>query len=322
MKAFLKLIRIQNLLIIAFTQYMVRWCLVYPILKAQSSYFTLQLSEIQFFLLVFSTILITAAGYIINDYFDVRIDKVNKPERLLIDNGVKRRVAMGAHMVINILAILIGVYVSYSIGFTKLAFIHFICASGLWFYSTTFKKQFIIGNVIIATFTALIPFIVVVYELLLCYKVYLPLDATLSFKGIWLYAFAISFFTFLTTLLREIIKDMERYEGDKEYGYNTMPIVIGKKTTKLVAIVIVIVILLFLSYYQLLQLHKRDMLTFYYFIFGLQIPLIYLISKIISANTKKAFQVAGNITKIITLIGICYLFVFAYILLNFIHQLG
>lgn len=121
---------------------MVRWCLIFPILKTQSRYYTLQLSEIQFFLLVLSTVLIAAAGYIINDYFDVRADKVNKPKRLVIDNGVKRRVAIGAHTVINLVAILLGLYVSYAIGVTKLAFIHFICATGLWFYSTTFKNNF------------------------------------------------------------------------------------------------------------------------------------------------------------------------------------
>lgn len=321
MKSFLRLIRIQNLIIIAFTQYMVRWCLVYPILKAQNSTFSLQLSEVRFFLLVLSTVMIAAAGYIINDYFDNRIDKVNKPERLLIDKGVKRRVAMGAHLVISFIAILIGFYVSYSIGVPKLAFIHFICIIGLWFYSTNFKKQFLTGNLLISLFTALVPFVVVVYELVLCYKVYLPFDETLSFKAIWIYIAGISFFTFLITMIHEIIKDMERVEGDKEYGYNTLPIVIGIKSSKLIAITIALVTLFFLSYYQVLQWQKNDMLTFYYFVVGLQIPLLWLIYKIITANTKNAFRFAGNITKMIMLMGICYLFVFAYILLDFIHSI-
>ena len=137
MIAFLKLIRIQNLLIIAFTQYVVRWCIVYPIIKVSSTFYTVQLSELQFFLLVLSTVMIAAAGYIINDYFDVRIDKVNKPERMVIDKGVKRRVAIGAHTVINILAVAIAIIVSYSIGSWRLALVHFICAGGLWFYSTS-----------------------------------------------------------------------------------------------------------------------------------------------------------------------------------------
>src|ERR1019366_1291714 len=171
MFAFLKLIRLQNLLIIALTQYMVRWCLIYPILKTRG--FELQFSNFHFFLIVLSTVMIAAAGYIINDYFDVRIDKINKPQHLVIDKGVKRRVAMGAHTVINIIAVIISLYVSYSIGVWKLGLIYFICALGLWFYSTTFKRQFLIGNIVIATFTALVPLVVGVYELIPCYIKYL-----------------------------------------------------------------------------------------------------------------------------------------------------
>ncbi len=317
MFSFLKLIRFQNLIIIAFTQYVVRWCLVYPILKAQSSYYTLQLSEIQFFLLVLSTVMIAAAGHIINDYFDVRIDKVNKPERLIIDNGVKRRIAMGAHVVINILAFLIAIYVSYSIGAWKLACIHFICASGLWYYSTTFKRQFLTGNIIIAVLTALVPVIVVVYELLPCYKAYLPLDENLTFKGAWVYVGGVAFFGFMTTLLHEIIKDIKNYEGDKEYGFKTMPVLIGIKASKTIAVIIAAATMVCLF---LIQLKLTDSLTFYYFTFALQIPFAFLIYKIAKADTKKSFQTAGNITKIILLAGISYLFVFAYTLLDFLHS--
>ena len=197
MIAFLKLIRLQNLIVIAFTQYMVRWCLIFPVLKLRG--LELQLSNLNFFLVVLATVMIAAAGYIINDYFDLRIDKVNKPNRILVGKGVKRRVAMGAHTVINIIAIAISFYVAKSIGLWKISILYFICATGLWFYSTTFKRQFLIGNVVIAIFTGLVPFIVGIFELTPCYKAYLPLDASISFKDIWIYVIAISFFATITT---------------------------------------------------------------------------------------------------------------------------
>lgn len=321
MLSFLKLIRVQNLLIIAFTQYVVRWCLIYPILKAQSSYYELQLSEFQFFLLVLSTVMIAAAGYIINDYFDVRTDKLNKPERLVIDKGIERRMAMKAHMVINILAFIIGLYVSYSVGLSKLAFAHFICISGLWFYSTSFKKQFLIGNLVIAAFTALVPFVVAVYESLACYKAYLPVDDKFNLKSVWIYCAGICFFTFLITLIREILKDTEKHEGDKEHGYNTMPIAIGIKFSKLIILIIVCVLLIFITYHQVKQLMINDYLTFGYFLLGLQLPLLYLGYKVVKAGTKADFQKAGTITKGIMLAGICYLFVFAYIILDFLKMI-
>ena len=319
MLSFLKLIRIRNLLIIAFTQYMVRWCMIFPILKLRN--YDLQLSNFNFFLLVLSTVMLAAAGYIINDYFDVRIDKVNKPERLVIDKGVKRRVAMGAHTFINILAILIGFYVSYSIGFWKLSLIHIICASTLWFYSTHFKRQFLIGNFIVAFFTALVPLIVGIYELYPCYKVYAVEGSEISFKSVWIYVFAISFFAFITTFLREIIKDIEDYQGDKEYGCQTLPIVIGKNSAKIVVVVITIGCMICLSYLQYLQFKANDWLAFFYFILALQVPFLFLIYKVMTAQTKKDFRFAANTAKFIMLMGVCFLFIFAYTLLSYIHAI-
>jgi len=320
MIAFLKLIRIQNLLIIAFTQYVVRWCIIYPIIKVNSTFFELQLSELNFFLLVLSTVMIAAAGYIINDYFDISIDKVNKPERMVIGKGVKRRVAIGAHTVINFIAIAIALYVAYSIGSWRLALLHFVCAGGLWFYSTTFKRQFLVGNVIIALFTALVPLVAVVYEMIPMYREYLPVDENLSFLPVWKYTIALSFFAFITTLLREIIKDIEDVDGDTEYGCKTMPILLGIRTTKNIAIFIAFITILCLVYIQLEFLKLQDYVSLIYFIVALQLPLLFLMYKIKKAEDKKQFRFAGNLSKFIMLMGIFYLFVFAYpILHDFLH---
>lgn len=293
---------------------MVRFCLIEPLLKLKSTYYTLQLSEIQFFLLVLSTVMIAAAGYIINDYFDVKIDKVNKPERLVIDKGIKRRVAIGAHTVINILAIAIAMYVSYSIGFWKLALIHFICTAGLWFYSTTFKRQFLIGNIVIALFTALVPLIVGVYELFVCYKSYLPLDEQLSFKLIWYWILAISFFAFITTLLREIIKDIEDYEGDKEYGCYTMPIAIGINTSKWIIVGLSLATMSCIAMLQIQQWYGNDSFSFYYFLIAIQLPFFFLIFKTVSAKDKKDYRLAGNTAKFIMFMGVNFLWIVRFLL--------
>jgi 4-hydroxybenzoate polyprenyltransferase len=314
MFSFLKLIRIQNLLIIAFTQYMVRWCIVYPMLVGRG--YELQLSNFHFFLLALSTVMIAAAGYIINDYFDVNIDKINKPERMVIDKGVKRRVAIGAHTVINILAILIGLYISYLVGEWKLILIYLFWTFGLWFYSTHFKRQFLSGNLMIALFVALVPLVAGVYELLPCYKTY-----AVSFRDIWKYIFAISFFAFISTLLREMIKDIEDYEGDKEYGCQTMPIVIGIKASKMVIVILSFTTFTCLSYFQIFFWKTNDFISFIYFGLALQVPFLFLIWKTITATTKKDFRIAGNTAKVIMLLGVCYLFIFAYTILSYIHAI-
>lgn len=305
---FLKLIRFKNLLIIAFTQYMVRWFLLFPILKASG--LTLQMGEIDFFLLCLSTVMVAAAGYAINDYFDVNIDKVNKPERLVIDHGVKRRVAIGAHTVINFLAVCIGFAVSWRIGFWKLGFIHLLCASGLWMYSTNFKRMFFIGNFVIASFTALVPLIVGIYELLLCQH---NIESSVNYQhAAWTWILALTFFAFITTLLREIIKDIEDLEGDREYGCRTMPVIIGSRASKNVAIAITAATIFSLGWIQLLLFNAGNLLGVGYLLLLVQFPLLALIVKTHKAENKMELHKAGMLAKYIMLAGICYLFIFTY----------
>ena len=319
MIAFLKLIRIQNLLIIAFTQYTVRWCLIYPLLKLSGA--ELQLSNFIFFLLVLSTVMIAAAGYIINDYFDINIDKINKPERLVIGKGIKRRVAIGAHTLINFLAIIIGLYISILVGSWKLVFIHLFWTAGLWFYSTHFKRQFLIGNSIIALFVALVPLVVGVYDLLPVYRFYWGIAPVNNLNTIWIYIGGISFFAFITTLLREIIKDIEDVDGDAKYGCKTIPIVIGTTYTKYVVILIILFTMVCIAFLQYKQYLAKDWMAFIYFTLTLQIPFCFLIYKTYSAQTKKDYRIAGNTAKVIMLFGISYLFLFTYSILNYTHAI-
>lgn len=296
MLAFLKLIRIQNLLIIAFTQYMIRYCVILPVMGRDSA-----LEDFHFFLLSLSTVMIAAAGYVINDYFDVRIDKVNKPERMVIDKGVKRRVAIGAHTVINFLAIAIALYLSWYMRDWKLVVIYITAATGLWLYSTTFKRKFLSGNLVIALFTAIVPFIAAYHELTRQYSpkpVILPVIA------------ALSFFAFITTLLREIIKDIEDLEGDEAYGCKTMPIVLGIPATKNIVILLSLITICCLGYIQFLMFLDQEIVLVIYFLFALQLPLLFLTWKVKTAKSKAEFRLAGNTAKFIMLMGVCYLFLY------------
>jgi 4-hydroxybenzoate polyprenyltransferase len=309
MIAFLRLIRIQNLLIIAFTQYMVRWCLIYPIFKLVG--LPLMLSELSFFLLSLSTVMIAAAGYIINDYFDVKIDKVNKPHRLVVGKGVKRRVAIGAHTVINVLAVLIGLIASWMIGSWSLVVFHFVCAGGLWFYSTTFKRQFLIGNLLIALFTAFVPFVAGFYELLAAVR-NVP-EAAMVIGGAWRWLLAVSLFAFISTLLREIIKDIEDYEGDKEFGCRTMPIVIGIRPAKNVVIFLSLLSIGLLLTAQIMLIGQVPP-GFIYFMIPIQLGFLFLMWKVKKASVKADYRGAGNTAKVLMLMGVCYLFLLFYYL--------
>src|ERR1051325_4687756 len=159
MQAFLQLIRLPNLIIIAFTQYMIRFCLIQPILSLSD--FDLQMKECEFALLVLATVFVSAAGYIINDYFDVRIDTINKPDQQVIDKGVKRRVAIIAHWILSALGVLIGIYLSWKSNILLTGGTLFAAAViVLWFYSTSFKYKFLTGNLVVSLLTGMVPFMV------------------------------------------------------------------------------------------------------------------------------------------------------------------
>ena len=319
MPALLSLIRLPNLLIIAFAQYMIRLCLLEPILLLAG--YKLQMSDFYFFLLVISTVLVAAGGYIINDYFDVRIDGINKPKHLIIDKGIKRRIAMGLHAAVSFLGVGIGIFVSYksNILFSGGA-IFSLTVIGLWFYSTTFKYQLLIGNIIISLFTAMIPLLVVLYEIpLMVTKYNNQLFKEMSEMGtstrdtilLWVGAFALASFVF--SVIREIIKDMEDYEGDKEYGCYTVPVVFGIKKTKKIVSLLIVLTIAGIGYVQFKQYTSEDKISFFYFLIGISVPLFFLFIRILTAKEKKHFHFASMITKIIMISGLCYLFLFRYL---------
>lgn len=212
---FLRLIRVQNLLIVVLTQFLARLFLVGSGLDSSglsspgpefSPASTLRLLiDPALWLLSLSTVCIAAAGYIINDYFDIKIDLVNKPQRVIIGRYLKRRLAMGVHQALNVLGCLIGLYLS------KWVFlVDVLSVTLLWFYSAQFKRQPLVGNLVVSLLTALALVVLAVY-----YRQHTGM--------LLIYAL----FSFGISLIREIIKDMQDVRGDARFGCRTLPIVWG-----------------------------------------------------------------------------------------------
>lgn len=314
MLSFFKLVRIQNLLIVAATQYLMRFAIIGPILSVND--FNLQLGEFDFFMLVLATICLTAAGYVINDYFDTKTDSLNRPETVIVGNKILRRTAMTIHIVLNIVGIICGFYVSWAIGHIKFGFIFILVTGILWYYSTTYKRQFLIGNIIVSFLTALVPMMVVVYEIPLLNNEYsqklLEYGANFNHIVYWVAAFA--FFAFITTLIREIIKDIEDFEGDNAYGRKTLPIVLGVFYTKLIIVILIAGTLAALAYIYINHLRGSDV-TLWYLIIAQLLPFAGLLTRLITAKNKKHYSIASLLMKFIMLSGILYSLVAAYIFL-------
>ena len=315
MLPFLKLIRIQNLLIVAATQYLMRFAIIAPILAVNR--FSLQMTEFEFFLLVFSTVCLTAAGYVINDYFDTKTDNLNRPETVIVGKSIKRRSAMTIHLILSVLGVVCGFYVSYKIGLYQLGVIFLIASGILWYYSTTYKRQFLIGNLIVAFLTGLVPLMVVLFEMPELNKEYgmiLIANGT-NFNNVFFWVAGFSFFAFITTLIREIIKDTEDFEGDSAYGRNTVPIMLGIQWTKtiIIGLIFITLISIILVYLKFLT---GWLLSLLYILIGVIIPLLFLVYKIVKANKKADYHFASTFLKFIMLSGILFSLVTAYIFNN------
>lgn len=229
--AFIRLLRPINLAIIAFTMYSMRWGVLYALTRGYPLPGEFQLSEFDFFLTVLVMVLLAGAGNMINDYFDLKVDRVNKPERVIVGRTVKRRVVMVGHHTFNILATLIAGYIAYRQEQSALIFVPIVMAALLWFYSLLFKRRLWVGNFVVATLVAVVPLWAGVFEIPLLEQTLIRIGGNgkaFSFEA-WRWMIGYAGFAFWTTLIREIQKDIEDQKGDEHAGFKTLPIVWGRK---------------------------------------------------------------------------------------------
>ena len=310
--AFFRLIRYPNLLIIIATMCLMRWAIILPILKVNG--FQLQFSNIQFVFLVLSTVFLSAGGYVINDYFDRKTDLVNRPQTVIVGTIIKRRSAMAIHIVLNVFAIITGFYLAFSIGLPNLGLIFIIVSGILWFYSTTYKRQLLVGNLIVSFLVALVPLMVLLFEIPLLNRAYGNILAGMGENFHYLTGWILGFsgFAFLTTLIREIVKDVEDFEGDQAFGRQTLPVVIGVRLTKLIIIVILFITIVAIFYVYFVYL--TDKITLLYILITLIIPMFLGIIFTIKAKNKKNYHQLSTLLKVIMLAGILYALVADYII--------
>lgn len=234
--------------------------------------------DINLYLIIISTLAIAAAGYMINDYYDVKIDYVNKPDEVIIGRGMKRRVVIFFHTLLNFAGIGIALLVS-----PRIAVVTFIAAFFLWLYSNYLKRQPFIGNLVVAALTGASIWMIGYY--------YQQSELLVSTYAI---------FAFFLNLIREILKDIEDRQGDRKHGCRTLPIVIGFRNTKRVifAIAFVFVIAILIVTFKL-----NNLLIFYYF-GGLSILFIVFMYRIYTADRKAHFSELSLLSKLLMLTGI------------------
>ncbi|WP_130736835.1 geranylgeranylglycerol-phosphate geranylgeranyltransferase [Flavobacterium sp. J27] len=310
---YLKLIRFQNLLLLAFMQVLFR----YTYLKAATynsytdTHDYLALTHIQFALLVLSTLCIAAAGYIINNILDQDNDEITKPNNRIVGKTISENIAYNLYVILNLLGVGIGFYLSNAVGKKGLFTIFIFIAALLYVYSTFLKKIVGISNIIVALIVSFSILIIGVFDLY-------PATYEGNFvqmKKAFSILFDYAVFAFIINWIREIVKDIEDMDGDYASGVQTLPILLGKKTTaKLVSIITVIPITILL-YYITKNLLEYNLVLIYALLLIIG-PLIYIMIKLWGAKTKQEFKHISQVLKLVLFFGILSIAIITYVVKN------
>ena len=300
--AFFKLVRTLNLLYIVITQFLFQYCIVVPAFRQYG--LVPRLNSSYFLLLVLASVCIAAAGYVINDYFDLNIDRVNKPQKLVVEKMISRRSAILWHLCLSVVGVLLSFYVGWQINNILVGFANITCVILLWFYSTTFKKKLLIGNVIISLLTAWV--VLVLYFIEIPRLPFLPIeqDVLKVLNRIFRLSILYGGFAFIISLIREVIKDIEDMAGDARYGCRTMPIKWGVNSTKVFIATWLIVIISVLVIIQLYVFPFRWYWLMLYCILLIILPLLYVFRKLFKARSPSDFHKLSNMVKLTMATGI------------------
>jgi len=283
---FLQLIRYKNLLMLAFVQ-AIFWL-------SFNDNFSSTYDIVSFILLIQTTVLLAAAGNIINDFFDVETDRINKPNKVLVGKVISGKSTLLVYYILNLFGVVSGIVLAYIQDKIIYGLLFIIISLILYYYSKSFKKIALLGNFIISFFIALSIYFVYLFKSL--HFNYSEFDNIFR-NQILVY----SLLAFLLNFIREIVKDIEDVNGDYSQGMKTLPILIGKKRTQI--IIFYLSFIPFIAVILLISISKHTILIIYSLV-SLIIPLGYFMYKIKDSKSKKEIHKLSTLLKIIMLLGI------------------
>ena len=305
---YLKLIRFQNLMMLALMQLLFR----YGFLNYQS--IPLALNNWQYLLLVFATVMIAAGGYVINNIIDQATDNYNKPNKVVVGRGISETNAYNVYFLVTVLGVGTGFYLSNVIAKPGFAAIFIIISATLYLYATTLKQLLLIGNFVVALLLAFSVIIIGIFDL---FPVITPENKSVM-RGLFSILLDYALFAFVINFIREIVKDMEDINGDYKLGMNTLPIALGLSRTSKIVLALSLIPLVMVIFYVKAYVFANDLYfaTLYALIF-IVAPLIYFTVKMAYAKKNQDFHHLSTVLKLIILFG---LFSIAIVTYNIFHH--
>lgn len=269
----LSVVRGYNILILIFAQYLASIFIFSSEKSIRQVVFDLDLLYI-----VIASVCVVAAGYIINNFYDVKVDRINRPLKTSLDNYVKQETKLSLYFFLNFLGFAFGLFVSF-----KSALFFSVYIFSIWFYSHKLKKYAFTG-LISATILTILPF----FAVFVYYK---------NFSKI---IFVHAIFLFLLIMVRELIKDLENIKGALANNYKTFSIVYGEVKTKQLS-----TFLLLLTLFPTIILLNDPALSYMKYFFYLSFfTLFYVGFYLWKSNQQSNYTLLHNILKILLLIGV------------------
>ncbi|MGB8704663.1 MAG: geranylgeranylglycerol-phosphate geranylgeranyltransferase [Gillisia sp.] len=300
---YLKLVRFPNLLLIIATQALIKYSLF------NSFGIAITLSNFGFFLLCLSTVCIAAAGNIINDVYDVETDRINKPKKQLIGKRISEKAALNLYLILTVIAVAIGFYLSNIIGHPGFSAIFIIISALLYLYATYIKQIAVVGNLLISILVGMVIIIMGIFDLLPAITPLNQHTQAVIFSILLDYAF----FAFLINLIREMVKDQQDINGDYNTGRKSLPILLGKSRTNILIFLVTLVPFAGVLFYIYDYLYKNNFAVGYALIF-IVAPLLYFMISIWNAESKKQYEKLSLLLKFIMLLGLLSIGLYPFIL--------
>lgn len=304
----MRLVRWSNLLFLAALVWLMEKWVAVPVLDKAA--FGEQLPWYVLLLVGAAIVLIAAGGYVINDYFDVKIDRINRPDEVIVTRSVSKPAAMRLSVGLSGIGVVCGIAVAVLMRSMTLGIIFVLVSGLLWFYSSSYKRLFMVGNLTIALLAGLTPMIVAmtnVAQLQLLYEAILPYTSLEHDLYAWLGGF--SLFAFLLTWIREIVKDLQDQMGDRELECHSMPVVWGEKWTKVFVTLLIVSALALIGHlwWHVLPFPTSwTSLSTRYIVLGIVIPLLGSLWLLWSAKIPSDYKTCQQVIKLTMLLGMLY----------------
>ena len=302
----LNLIRYKNLFMIVFIQCIIKY-VFFELPQFKNANLVTALDTTSFTCLVLATVCIAAAGYIINDIYDVDADNINKPQKAIVGKSISEDFANNLFIGFTVIGIILGIYVTWQIDKNSFATLFLLVSALLYWYATSLKQTILIGNIVISLLVALSILIVGLFEI----TPMITPDSRDAYLFMFKFLVDYAIFAFLINFTREIVKDLEDVDGDHKAGYNTLPIAIGRDRASKVAFGFCVLTIMAVVYYVITYLFENQTLLLY-FIFLIVGPLSYCAIKLLSAKSKSDFTQLSMILKITMFLGICSMIILKF----------